>query len=319
MCAQVSDAGAPGLAGASHSAWASIDWREHLHSVAVDGRQVNYCDYGPTATAARPPLVLIHGLGGCWQNWLENIPDFGRDRRVLAFDLPGFGHSQMPTGEISISLFGHTVDALCHRLEIDTVDAAGHSMGGFSAAELAIAFPTRVRHLVLVAAAGISSVNAPRGPTMRFAKLTRLATPVVKSQRVAIATRPRARAAALRGVVRHPEQLSPEMAYELMLGAGRPGFLPSLDALLGYDFRHRLPEVQAPTLVVWGDRDLVVPVRDADEYVRLIPNARKVIFPDCGHMPLLEQPEHFNQEVRDFLTPEAGAVDGSGDGALGGR
>ncbi len=108
------------------------------------------------------------------------------------------------------------------------------------------------------------------------------------------ARRPRLRRLALRFVVRHPDRLSAPLAYELMAGSGRPGFVPALDALLSYPLRDRLGAIVCPTLIVWGDRDQIVPVSDAHRFERLIPGSRKVILPDTGHVTMLERPLIFN-------------------------
>src|ERR671919_466306 len=71
--------------------WLDVDWAAHQHRIRIDGRVVNYVDMGEG-----PALVFIHGLGASWQSWLENIPEFARDHRVVAMDLPGFGYSKMP-------------------------------------------------------------------------------------------------------------------------------------------------------------------------------------------------------------------------------
>src|SRR5213592_37469 len=93
------------------SEWLDVDWSEHLHWTQVCGTAVNYVDIGEGT-----PLVFIHGLSGSWQNWLENIPHFAGSRRVIALDLPGFGHSPMPAEKISISLYAKVVDELLDRL-----------------------------------------------------------------------------------------------------------------------------------------------------------------------------------------------------------
>ena len=88
------------------SEWMDVDWPEHLHWVQVEGRWMNYVDIGEG-----PVALMIHGLSGCWQNWLENIPFFARDHRVIAMDLPGFGESEMPEKTISIDRYADTIDA----------------------------------------------------------------------------------------------------------------------------------------------------------------------------------------------------------------
>src|SRR4051812_4335007 len=91
------DPGAYGAAG--RSAWLDVDWQAHRRFVEVGGRRMNVVELG----TGEPPMVFIHGLSGSWQNWLENLPHFAAGgHRVVAFDLPGFGASDMPDGKISI-------------------------------------------------------------------------------------------------------------------------------------------------------------------------------------------------------------------------
>ena len=79
------------------------------------------------------------------------------------------------------------------------------------------------------------------------------------------------------------------------MGAGTPGFVGALDAVLGYSFRERLPEIEVPTLIVWGRNDMLIPVEDAYEFERLIgANARAEVFEDTGHLAMLERPSRFN-------------------------
>src|SRR5918997_605465 len=127
--------------------WRQVDWAAHMHTAQIDGAAVNYVDIG---SGEREPVVFVHGLGGQWQNWLENLPRAAMDRRVIALDLPGFGLSEMPRDRITISAYGRTVDALCDRLGLGRVDLVGNSMGGYVGAELAIQFRERVDQLLLV-------------------------------------------------------------------------------------------------------------------------------------------------------------------------
>src|SRR5215218_4288271 len=145
----------PTYADGDDSTWMSVDWPALTRTEMVLGKRVNLIDTGGDG----PPLLLLHGLGGLWQNWLLTIPAFMDRFRVVAPDLPGFGRSEMPAGRISIQGFARVVDALCDVLGIEDPVVAGNSMGGFIGAELALAFPTRVRKLMLVSAAGISAEN----------------------------------------------------------------------------------------------------------------------------------------------------------------
>ena len=283
------------------SAWLDVDWREHQRWVTVESRPVNTIELG-----SGPPIVFIHGLSGSWQNWLEQLPVLAADHRVVAMDLPGFGHSPMPVREISISGYARILDALLGELGIDAAAIVGNSMGGFIGAELAIAFPQRVEQLVLVSAAGLSTYADPRTqralPALR--RMERIAaayTGWLAAHSDAVTRRPRLRQAAMNIVVAHPTRLPAALSAEQLRGAGKPGFVDAMQAILDYDFRARLPEIACPTLIVWGDADRLISVRDADVFEQLIPDSRKVIFTDTGHMAMLERLARFNALLQEFV------------------
>lgn len=279
--------------------WRATDWRDELKTVEVDGTPINYVDVG---SGDREPVVLVHGLGGQWQNWLENIPRLAQERRVLALDLPGFGLTPEPEGEVSITGYGRCVDAFCERLGLGQVAMLGNSMGGFIAAEVAIQFPERISRLVLVSAAGISTADTLQTPILTLGRVvTAIATNSAARHR-RLASRPMSRHAALALVARHPRLLKPDLAYEgFFKGAGKGGFDDALRASLDYDFRDRLPDVRVPTLIVWGEKDAIIPVRDANEFERLISDSRKVVMRDTGHIPMAERPQAFNDVLTEFL------------------
>lgn len=281
---------------AGRSAWMDVDWRAHQRWLRLAGRAVNVIDIG-----SGPPLLFVHGLSGSWTNWLENIPHFAQRHRVIAVDLPGFGHSEMPAERISISGYGRCLDALCDELGIDAATVVGNSMGGFIAAELAISFPQRVERLVLVSAAGVSIEDLEHRPLLALARITEAGVVWAAGHAHRAARRPGLRRLTLVAVCRYPDRIPAPLAAEMIRGSGKPGFIGALEALTSYPIRHRLPEIACPTLVVWGTHDRLVPVRDAGEFERLIPNARKVIFADTGHAPMLERPARFNRALEEFL------------------
>ncbi len=278
--------------------WRSVDWRSHLRSIELAGRSLHYVDLG---AGEGPPVVFIHGLGGCWQNWLENLPRTARERRVIAMDLPGFGHSELPRDDIAITGYAMMVDALCEQLGLGHVAAVGNSMGGFIGADMAINVPARVERLVLVDAAGFSINDVRREPGRTIMRLITGFGAVNATNVTRVLGRPRARHIALAPVMRHPTRLSADLLLEQSGAVGKPGFLLALDALAAYDFRERLPEIACPALVVQGTDDMLVPLRDAYEFERLIPAARTLILEDTGHVPMLERPRVFNDALIAFL------------------
>jgi pimeloyl-ACP methyl ester carboxylesterase len=283
--------------------WREIDWRQFAHQTEVAGRRVNYVDIGQ---GDGPPVVFVHGLSGNWQNWLENLPRFSQERRCVALDLPGFGESEDPAAEISISGYGRAVDELCERLDLGEVAVIGNSMGGFTAAEMAIQFPQRVERLVLVSAVGITIASVSRAPVLAWGRVAAMAGSRSAAEKRMAVLRPRVRHFAFSLVVRHPSRISPEMLWEMTKGAGRDAFTPALNAMLDYDFRDRLPDIRCPALAVWGEKDMLVPVEDAHEYERQIPNARAVVFDDTGHVPMIERAQSFNDCVLEFIREPRG-------------
>lgn len=287
------------------SEWLAIDWQQHLRWVRVQDRWMNIVDMGEG-----PVVLFIHGLSGCWQNWLENLPHFAREHRVIAVDLPGFGASEMPAEAITISRYADTIDALLDVLEIDAVRLVGNSMGGFIGAELAIRHPARLERLVLVAAAGLSVefIRSQRKEGMRHRaeNVAFFNLGWIASRCTIVAKRRRLRSALLLLVVAHPDRLPPRLAWEQVNGAGKQGFSDALDALLSYPIRGRLPEIECPTLIVWGDKDRLVPLKDAAVFEELVDDSRKVIYKDTGHLTMLERPARFNDDVHAFLQEAPG-------------
>jgi len=283
--------------------WLTIDWARHQKWLTVQGRPVNVLDVGEG-----PALVLIHGHSGCWQHWLEQIPVFMKTHRVIAPDLPGFGRSEMPADGISMTTYATIVEDICAQLDAGPACVVGNSMGGFVGAELAIQHPARVERLVLVAAAGMSAkyIGLPSefirhpGPAAAGRVLfAMLGTPEPVARQ--IASRPRGRQFALGFVCRHPQELHPAMVYELIRGAGRKGGAPASIAIMEYDFSDRVPEIACPTLIVWGDRDYIVPIASARSYVDAIEDATMVVYEDTGHVPMIERPARFNADLAAFV------------------
>ena len=281
--------------------WLQIDWREHLRQIDIVGANVNYVEMGDG-----PPLLFVHGLGGCWQNWLENIPHFARTHRVVALDLPGFGSSPMPPWEISIPAYGRFLRDFCERLGIDRCSLVGNSMGGFIVTEVAITEPDRVDDLTLVSAAGITWARARREPAEMLARMGRAAAPLLIRFETSAIRRARFRRRMFGGVFHDPNRLRREMLWENVVPAlESPGAFDAMRTLVGYDIRDRLEEIGVPTLIIWGRNDRVVPVPAAFSYKKRIgDNAELIIFDECGHVPQIEHPVRFNRVLEKFLARE---------------
>jgi pimeloyl-ACP methyl ester carboxylesterase len=280
--------------------WLRIDWREHLNTIDIDGAcDVNYAEMGPESGKA---LLLVHGLGGAWQNWLETIPHLAREHRVIALDLPGFGQTPLPDWEVSVEAYGRLVHEFADALGIHTCTIVGNSMGGFVAAEAATRRQDRFEKFVLVSAAGISHARMKRQPAEVAARMSIATAPLTLRNEWRLIRRPRIRQIFFGGLFYAPHRLRPELLWEFLHhGTGKPGFVPAVRGLIGYDILDRLEDIEVPTLIVWGRNDHVVPANDAIGYGRRLRNSRTVIFDKTGHCPMAERPVRFNRVLETFL------------------
>jgi pimeloyl-ACP methyl ester carboxylesterase len=289
--------------------WWTIDWGSHQRWLDVGGRHLNTIELGSPhggAQAGEPALVFIHGLSGSWPNWLEQLCAFSSSHRVVAFDLPGFGHSPGHAGEVSMPGYARIVADALAKLGIARAVLVGNSMGGLISAELAAEEPELVEKLVLVSPAGVATyanrVATRSMPAVRRAQqLLALGAAWTASHSDSLAARRRLRRLVLSGVVAHPEQIPGPLAAEQLRGAGTDGFMSALEAILEFDLRPRLRLIRCPALVVWGKKDRLITWHDASRFTEEIPDAREVVYPDTGHMAMLERPREFNELLAGFI------------------
>ncbi|MGW3935178.1 alpha/beta fold hydrolase [Streptomyces sp. NBC_00024] len=290
--------------------WRDIDWAARERDFSLRGRRVHYVDHG----SGGDTFVLVHGMGGRWQHWLENIPDLARRGRVIALDLPGFGRSQSPRSGYSLDGFADAAAALCRELELKRVVFVGHSLGGPIAIRFAVRHPELVRAIVPVAGAVdlfsdvLSVRRMPKAvwaspstvPATLFEVLTAgLPAPAPLSRR--IADSPRLRRLVLWPYLRYPDRVLPDTAALLTDGAGARGVLPTARAVAGADTFEGIEKVRCPILVVNADRDPISPLSRLDGFARATATLETVVIERTGHMPMLERPDAFNAEVGRFL------------------
>ena len=284
----------PAHDGAPH--WTTVDWAPFTRNNLVSGRRIRYVDYG-----TGPVLVLLHGMAASWQWWLENIPSLSEQHRVIAVDLPGFGHSEALPAPAEMSAHAQVVLDLLDQLGIGSAIVAGHSMGGLIALEMVAADPVRTRELVLVGAGGVPMTE--RRLSMILAVL-RICAAIAQRDvvRRALATRSWIRRIALRGGFRDPRVLSAELAAQIMPIFAGPGFMDAV-AAAGRAVRQTRPSsVSCPVLLLWGEFDVMAPLTCARDMHDELPESELVVINGVGHTPMIESPEAFTRALLQFST-----------------
>lgn len=224
------------------------------------------------AAGEGPAVVLVHGLGGTARWWTATEAALARTHRVIVPDLPGFGYALRgrPFGlEDAPSVLG----GLIERLGAGRASLVGHSFGALACLGVAGALPAAVERLVMIGAPVRTASPALLGNALPAAR-TILALPPAAALMVAWDIVTRSPAALLRA------------AGEILALGGEP-------AIAG--------EPPVPTLVIWGARDALVPVRGAGWVARAMPGARVRVIPGAGHVPMLDRPGELNRELLAFL------------------
>ncbi|MBX6343255.1 MAG: alpha/beta fold hydrolase, partial [Thermomicrobiaceae bacterium] len=222
-----------------------------------------------------PPVLLLHGLAGSTRWWSRNVAGLAARLRVYALDLAGFGRTtaarRRPLDELP-----EVLAAWMDQVGIERAHVVAHSMGGAVALRLAAEHPERVDRLVLVDAAGIPS----SGGFVQFGRDL------------------------LREGLQTTLGLVPLLVSDV-LRAGPASLLSASREILAEDVRPLLARVRAPTLLVWGERDALVPLEEARALAAQLPGARLVVIPGAGHNAMIDQPDAFNRAVLAFLLEES--------------
>jgi pimeloyl-ACP methyl ester carboxylesterase len=280
--------------------WRSVSWLDQARVVDVGPDRLAYVELG----GGDPPVLFLHGLGGNWKVWLESIPAVARGHRVIAVDLPGFGKSPPSSDGLSVSGYARTVERFCHRLDIERCIVVGNSLGGWVAADLALRVPHLVGALVLVDAAGIVPTRWERTKAVALMRGSSLGAPLAPRFRRTIASRPRLRRMIFKSVMTDGGGVAADLVYMAMPEAPDAGFDPALTAARrswSDSWCDRLTEIECPTLIVWGDRDALLPLRHGREFARTIRGSELHVIEGVGHIPMVESPGEFNVALLGFL------------------
>jgi pimeloyl-ACP methyl ester carboxylesterase len=277
------------------------------YKISVAGIVLNYVEAGKGT-----PLLFLHGLGGSWKDWADNLPAFASTHRVVAIDFPGFGDSGQPEMEYSIEILTNILEKFLEERKLGGVHLVGHSMGGLIALNLAARPNSRVKKLVVSDAVGIGD----KAEFLSYAMARKIMGPESRWESVEGVLRDEFRSM-IESFIKGQKPKTAREFFESLPKVpitGKP-LLPMTPgvqmaaSIIDFDLRPKLGSVRQPTLILWGAKDPVAPAQDAFFLQKEIRNSTLVLFPNSGHSPMMEQPLLFNEEVRRFLqAPEPGSA-----------
>jgi pimeloyl-ACP methyl ester carboxylesterase len=266
--------------------------------IALDGMQVHLRDEGPRDDPE--PILLLHGTSASLHTWDGWADELARNRRVIRVDLPGFGLTGPdPASRYEIEAYVRFVILLMDERQLQRVVLAGNSLGGHIAWKTARDHPERVSRLILVDAAGYAF--EPESIPIGF-RLAR--NPLFAPLLTRILPRGTVEAS-LRDVYGDPARVDDALVdryFELTLRAGnRLAVAERFRQMKSGEHEDQVGDVRQPTLVLWGAKDRLIPVKFGERFARELPDARLVVFDGLGHVPHEEAPAATVEAARGFL------------------
>jgi pimeloyl-ACP methyl ester carboxylesterase len=273
-----------------------------LHEILLHGHRVFYRSAG-----SGPVVVLVHGITSTSATWANLLPYLAEHFTVIAPDLLGHGESAKPRGDYSLGAYASGIRDLLIALGHERATFVGHSLGGGVAMQLAYQFPEHCERLVLVDSGGLGREITP---LLRAASLpgSEVVLPLLVDDRILGIGRGVGRLLGRVGLRVHTDLGEVLRGHaSLSDGAARAAFLHTLRTIVDpmgqrVNASDRLYLAQAiPFLIVWGERDPIIPVEHAYTAHRLVPGSRLEVFPDAGHFPHLDDPLRFLRLLIDFV------------------
>src|SRR5437764_7562917 len=270
--------------------------------VSLHGHRVNFNIAGPG-----PPVVLIHGVAGRAAQWDQSVQLLAETHTVIAPDLLGHGESAKPRGDYSLGAHASGIRDLLLGLNIARASVVGHSLGGGIAMQFAYQFPERWERLVLVSSGGLGEEVHP---LLRAATLpgSEFVLPLLAHPRVIDVASVIPRALGRIGLRTGPDVTEMARGYQSLANAeARTAFIQTLRGVIDpsgqrINASDRLYLAsKMPSLIVWGERDRIIPVEHAQPAHQGMPGSRLELFEGSGHFPQLDDPLRFARTIEDFF------------------
>jgi pimeloyl-ACP methyl ester carboxylesterase len=266
-------------------------------SVLIAGRKLAYDEVGPAHLAdAKGVIVLLTGLGSKRLAWTQQLEVFGRAYRTIAVDYRDTGDSDESAEPYSVADLADDAAALLGALGIARAHVVGISLGGFTALQFALRHADLLDQLVLV-----STSAGGRTHVQPSAEIVALLTPSPGVEVGERAVRAYSRIMASEYVAAHPEELERIAAIARYRPQSAAAYMRQLAATLAHDVADSLDRITAPTLIIHGDLDPLVPPANGAYLAAHITGARHIVYPGVGHIPIVERADDFNRDVLAFL------------------
>jgi pimeloyl-ACP methyl ester carboxylesterase len=274
---------------------AAVPNSDYSHFAEIDGVRVHYQEKG-TGT----PLILIHGFTSSTYSWKDVFEPLSKTIRVIAVDLKGFGFSGKPDGDYTRRAQAMLVAHLLDYLKIESAWLCGNSMGGEVALNLALQNPQRVAGLFLIDSAGVS-VNGGNSLAPGY-----LSIPVVGRALIALAmTSDKLVREGLMKSFYDGKKINEERVASyyrpLQTRGGQLAALRAHTQAGQFPIERDLGQINAPTLIIWGAEDALIPWEAGRKMNSLIKNSKLVIIEKCGHVPQEEMPDRVLVEITKFV------------------
>jgi len=278
--------------------------------IALDGRKLAFDEVSPPNP--KGAILLLAGLGSKRLGWMRQLEDFGREYRTIAFDHRDTGDSDEVEAPYTVADLADDAAALLCVLGIARAHVVGISLGGYVALQFALRHPEQLDKLVLVSTSAGGRAHAPANP-----EIAALLAPVPSLEIGERAIRNYSRIMAAQYVQEHPDELERIAAVARYRPMSAAGYGRQLQAALTHDVVDALHQICAPTLVIHGDSDPLVPPENGAYLARHIAGARHIVYPGVGHVPIVERAEQFNRDVLAFLgDPTGSEPNGEADGRV---
>ncbi len=267
--------------------------------IALGGVQLHYSDEGNRLDST--PLLLIHGTSSSLRTWDGVTAQLKKQYRIIRFDLPGFGLTgPNPNRDYSTSYYNQVIDSLLTALHVSRVIIVGNSLGGAIATQYAIYQPAKVRGLVLVDAAGLPPAKKTTG-AIGF-KLAQM--PVINQLLTIITPRVLVKKS-LQDAYGDTGKVTDSLTalyFDMLTREGnRKALVDRMRQGWQVTDGNFLTKVEAPTLIVWGSKDRLIPVENAALFQQKIKNSQVHIWDNLGHVPMEEDPIEFSDILKKWV------------------